>query len=204
MITKFSTVLSPFTVPAKGGTISIDVSNTGWMMVGDFVHVRGGGNFVVSTISGNRLTLTYYGSCGGNDTAGNVVKAGSGIMEGAKPATVEATDPSKVAATSILDGGTGAVTAEQARTNLGVQTIQVGTATLVSGTVTVSTANIGSDSKVFVTRTAIPGGAATGEIGLAVLGVSTGNPGSFTITAIDKDGATVTNDDATVNWMVVG
>lgn len=203
MITKHSITQAAFSLPMLGGSITIPVSSAAWMDVGDFVHIRGGGNFIVNAINGTLVTLVL------SDLAemvgpGTIVKNGSSITEGAQSSIKPVQDPSKASSTPLYSGGTGAVTAAEARTNLGIQSMQTGTGTLVLGTATVATATITSSSAVFVQRTSGPTGIATGEIGIMVTSITVGAPGSFIVTAIDKDGNAVVADVCTFNWMVVG
>jgi len=71
-----------------------------------------------------------------------------------------------------------------------------GSASLVSGTVTVSTAAAKSDSLVFVSYKT-PGG----TMGANLKGTATN--GSIIITAVDASRATVATDTSLVNWMII-
>lgn len=83
--------------------------------------------------------------------------------------------------------------------------LQVGTATLSSGTVTV-TANITSTSRIFLTMKDPGAGALTTFIALdAPVGSrSTGTPGSFVVNGIDNAKATLATAACTFDWLVVG
>lgn len=84
--------------------------------------------------------------------------------------------------------------------------MQTGTATLVSGTITISTGiRIASTSTttIFLTLNTPSGtlGAHYTANGLVVGGPGTG---AFTITSVDTSGATVTTDNSTLNYLIVG
>lgn len=76
---------------------------------------------------------------------------------------------------------------------------RAGTATLVAGTVTVSTTAVTAGSRILATVNT-PGGATQG-VKLAVPTRSAGV--SFVINAVDNTGATVATDVSTVDWIVV-
>lgn len=75
-----------------------------------------------------------------------------------------------------------------------------GTATLVSGTVTVSTTAIEAGDKVFLTRNT-PGG--TLGIGLTAPVASISAATSFVINSVDAAGSVLTTDTSTVNWWII-
>jgi hypothetical protein len=77
---------------------------------------------------------------------------------------------------------------------------QSGSATLVSGTVTVSTPDLNAQSVVVVQRTAVGG---TAGAHLVVTAKSNGTPGSFTVTSKDSAGTTVATDTSTFDWQVL-
>lgn len=76
----------------------------------------------------------------------------------------------------------------------------VGTSTLVSGTVTVNTTAVSTNSIIFVTYNTVGG---TLDAGLAVPAASIVNGTSFVINAVTAAGAVNTADTSTVNWWIV-
>jgi hypothetical protein len=80
----------------------------------------------------------------------------------------------------------------------GTSSSRMGVATLVAGTVTVSTTSVTASSRIMLTpQTGISG--AIGFVGVTARTAGT----SFTITARDAAGATVTNDTRQVAWVIL-
>lgn len=75
-----------------------------------------------------------------------------------------------------------------------------GTATLVSGTVTVSTAAALTTSTILVSLNT-PGGTLGADYKVATASIVNGT--SFVIAAINSAGATVTTDTSTINWVII-
>ncbi len=76
----------------------------------------------------------------------------------------------------------------------------IGTATLVAGTVVVSTTAITTSSKVFVSLNT-PGG--TLGLSYSIPGASIVNGTSFVINAVDTTGAVLVTDTSTINWWII-
>jgi len=76
----------------------------------------------------------------------------------------------------------------------------IGTATLASGTVTVSTTAVLTGSKIFVSLNTPSG---TLALSYAVPDASIVNATSFVINAVDAAGAVLTTDNSTINWWII-
>jgi hypothetical protein len=86
----------------------------------------------------------------------------------------------------------------------GAVDIQRGTATLVSGTVTVSGVRLTAAARIVVTRMTKAGSVAHGLLEVPAGSRTTGAAGQFVINAISEAaGAVVTSDVSTVDWMVI-
>lgn len=201
---KHSLTTAGFTLPNIGGAVTVGIDNTGWMQATYFVHVASAGNFMVVTVRPNEADL-YLTDITEGATAGDFITAGVPVYEGAASSVKKPSNPQQATAETISDGGTGASTVSGARDNLQIKRIQIGAATLVAGTVTITAADITSESRVFAMRTADAGGITLRNVrGWKVTGKTTGTPGSFTVSSVGEDGAAVAADVSTFDWMVVG
>lgn len=89
---------------------------------------------------------------------------------------------------------------------VGITRIQVGTATLIGGTVTVVTANITASSIIVAQFRQFVGGTGAAppftvrlEIPVRVVGA----PGSFEISALTNNGVLSATDTSSVDWIVI-
>lgn len=203
MITKFARVTASFIVPPVGGSVTVAVTNASWLSVGAYANVQQAGNFMVAAIPSSNLLALVLSDLAQNVKVGDVVPVGVGVGEGANPNPTAGSDPAAASQLAVISGGTGASTVAAAVANLGLFSMQKGTGTLALGTATIATATITGTSSIFIQRTSGPGNGA-GVIGIMVTSVVPGAPGSFAVTAIDKDGNTITTDVGTFNWLVVG
>lgn len=81
--------------------------------------------------------------------------------------------------------------------------IQTGTATLASGTVTVTGVTLTSTSRIFLTRNTAAGATIGVELVAPSASRNTGT-GQFVINSIDASRATVVTDTSTVDWAIIG
>lgn len=107
----FSTVQTAFVVPAISSSVSVVVDDNSWMVVGQNVFVFGAGYFNVNSLAGTTVAGLTYLNYVGNTNAGNTINPGAQIS----PA---GTQPPITSPLPIANGGTNAVTAAAARTNL--------------------------------------------------------------------------------------
>jgi hypothetical protein len=77
-----------------------------------------------------------------------------------------------------------------------------GTATLVSGTVTVSTQRLRASSKIFLSLNTPGGTQGTHYAAPAASRTAGDGNGSFVINAVNTSGATVTTDTSTIDWEI--
>lgn len=213
-LNSISIVQAPgFTVPttvSPNNTVSVTVDTNSWMVIGQFVFCFGAGTFQVTSLAGTTVALLTYLPYVENTNAGNTIAAGAQISPGGSEPSVAglATAGANSDITSltglttplsVAQGGTGEITLAALLTALPVQ---AGSAVLVTGTKTVSSANITVNS-IVVTSLATPGGTRTDFSGYKITTLTPGTPGSFIITAIDSTGATLALCTDTVNWHVI-
>lgn len=85
------------------------------------------------------------------------------------------------------------------------QFIQTGTVTLgAGGTATVNTARITAQSLIYPVVAQVGAGAIVGFVALAQSALVVGAPGSFTLTAVDGNGAPIVAARCVVNYLIVG
>jgi hypothetical protein len=152
-------------------------------------------------------------------TAGNIVIAGTTLQLTATSAgstvtlslPAALTAPGSVTATTTLTATAGDITATLGNVVLngagkhlsvhgGAVTDFIGTATLASGTITVSNTNIATADKIFIQRQAVNGSTTLGELTYTI-----SNATSFTITAaiLGTPGSTQTGDTSIVSYFIV-
>lgn len=79
------TVTTGFAIPPKGNNVTIFVSNTDWMGVGETIFIPGAGLFeVVTIVDSTHVTLQYL-NIDSNTEAGNAVAAGTLVTPGGAP-----------------------------------------------------------------------------------------------------------------------
>lgn len=102
--------------------------------------------------------------------------------------------------TAAAPGNFTTVTADQLQINGGAATDFIGTATLVSGTVTVANTNIAATDRIFIQRTAANASTTLGELSYTI---SAG--ASFTITSLilGTPASPQTADVSTVTYLIV-
>jgi hypothetical protein len=77
-VNAFTLTTADFTVPAIGGSVTISVADSSWMIIGQILIIAGPANFLITAIPGaTSVTLTFLGYPG--DVAPAV-----GILTGAK------------------------------------------------------------------------------------------------------------------------
>lgn len=90
-----------------------------------------------------------------------------------------------------------------ARLQTAIPPTQNGTGQLAAGTLTISTATITANSRIFVARKSISTSTAIASLGAT--GTRTvGAPGSFIVQSLKPDHTVETNDVSTFDWFVVG
>lgn len=215
----YSLVQSPgFVVPAISSSVSFTVDNNAWMVIGQNVYVFSAGYFQVNSLSGTTIVGLTYLNYADNTAAGNTVAAGSQISPAGTQAaltylaTVSGSASGANANITSLTGLTTPLSAAQGGTGvaslallLAAFPIQSGYAVLSSGTKSIGTANITTNS-VIVASTFTAAGTRTAFAGYVVT-KSNGTPGTFTITAISDaggDATTLSSCTDTVAWIIIG
>lgn len=117
------------------------------------------------------------------------VSSNSGMVAGTKTLTMTSSQLSALAPLNIGN-------ATAAGTN--ITRIKHGTVTLVSGTATVTDSALTTSSRIF-TNIAADGGTVTSTVRYTVVRSS----GSFSVTAKNSSGTTVTTDTSTLSWMAI-
>jgi hypothetical protein len=78
----FSTLTSSFTQPAVNATVSIQVDKTAWMIVGQYLFIKGGGYYTVSSITdASDVVVTNLGYTGNAAVSSTVANSG-GVSPG--------------------------------------------------------------------------------------------------------------------------
>lgn len=76
---------------------------------------------------------------------------------------------------------------------------RLGTATLASGTVTVSNTSVTTNTRIFLTRANINGSTAIGSLAVGTVTANT----SFVINALASNATVATGDTSIVNWLLI-
>lgn len=79
-----TTTTASFVMPAAGGTVTVTVLATSWVVAGVPIYIETAGHFVVATVlSATSLSLTAQ-TATGNATAGTVITTGKRVVPGAR------------------------------------------------------------------------------------------------------------------------
>jgi hypothetical protein len=131
-IDSFTFTTADFTMPAASGTEVVEVANTDWMVVGQPIFVQVAGMMqVVSIVDGTHVELENLGYSQ-NAAGGTNIPSGSGVAPGGFEPDVSGFAASGVNSDitrltglttplPVNEGGTGATTATNARTNFGLK-----------------------------------------------------------------------------------
>lgn len=182
--------------------------------------IRAEGEVISSAGASDRIVVQQLNAASGNYepkqiTVGNLITGGgTGFTEGsvvfADSTGSLATDPTNLAfndSTNVFTAGAvtslGNVIMSTAGTGVQIKegsNARMGTATLASGTVTVSNTSITANTRVFVSRASKGSSTAIGELSVPTQTAST----SFVITALKPaDGTTETGDLSVINWVLI-
>lgn len=139
-------------------------------------------------------TTTITAGTGITATTGNIA-ASAGAVNAATSITATAGDITATLGNLILNGA-----AKQIRIKGGAVTDFIGTATLVSGTVTVANTNIAATDRIIVFRIAANASTTMGELSYTISAAT-----SFTINALilGTPGSVQTGDASTVGYIII-
>lgn len=116
-VNAYTTTTDNFLTPALAGSVTIQVANSTWMVVGQALVVADstadGGTYLVTSVPDSTHVVVTYQNYGTNTNAGNVVNSGAGVAAGGLQ--TPATSPLPIA-----NGGTNATTKAAAQTSLGL------------------------------------------------------------------------------------
>ncbi len=182
--------------------------------------IRAEGQVVSSAGSSDKIVIQQFNATAGyyepkEITVGNLITGGgTGFTEGAvifaDSTGSLATDPTNLSfndSTNVLTANSitsnGNVIMSAAGTGLQVKegsNARMGTATLSSGTVTVSNTSVTANTRIFLSRYAI---GASSEAGVLSVGTVTAST-SFVINSLDPTDASVaTGDVSVVHWLLI-
>lgn len=207
---------------ATGGVVTLTASSGGALSpTAGNINILGTANQITTAGAGSTITLTLPaaitapGSLTTTTTlaATTTITAGTGITATtgnivASAGNISATLGSVAAATTVT-AGTDLVStagnvlingaAKQLRVHGGAVTDFIGTATLVSGTVTIANTNIAATDRIFVQRSAVNASTALGLFKVVKTAAT-----NFIITACKPaDATTETGDASTVDYFIV-
>lgn len=109
----FTFTTASFVVPAIGSNVTVSVGSSAWVTLGQNLFVEGAGMFEVISFPSAQAVVLKYLDYTGNTNAGATISAGAQVSPGA-------TEPSLGTPWSIANGGTGATTKTDARSELGI------------------------------------------------------------------------------------
>jgi hypothetical protein len=99
----YTTTSSSFTQPASAATVSVQVGDTSWMAVGEYLYVENGGYYTVSSITDSTHVVVTNLGYTGNASPGATVASSSKVSPGGIQGATGATGPSGSSWTTALD-----------------------------------------------------------------------------------------------------
>ncbi len=102
----FATTTGPFTQPAAAANVSVSLTTTAWMVVGQYVFIEGAGFYTVTSIADvyNVTLNNTYDSV--NAAPGTVVGTGAGVATSGPPGLISAPIITSSGGGNGLSGGT--------------------------------------------------------------------------------------------------